>query len=131
VTRRFDEVGPADVRLVIQDDSGSACAIGEDHARILVNAPPVVDAGADIEAFVGAAHDVVVFDATGARDPDGQGVRLEWAFGDGTDATGAVVRHRYAQPGDYEAIVTARDSTGLTCGVATDRVQVRARARGQ
>ncbi|MCP9481346.1 PKD domain-containing protein [Shimia sp. CNT1-13L.2] len=131
VTRRFDEVGPADVRLVIQDDSGSACAIGEDHARILVNAPPVVDAGADIEAFVGAAHDVVVFDATSARDPDGQGVRLEWAFGDGTDATGAVARHRYAQPGDYEAIVTARDSTGLTCGVATDRVQVRARARGQ
>jgi PKD repeat protein len=129
VERTFDAPGVQEVLLSVTDDSGSECAVGTDAARVLVNAPPVVDAGPDRETPVGAANDTLVFDANGASDPDGQGVRLQWDFGDGGTAGGAVVRHRFAAAGDYTVRVEARDTTGLACGVASDTALVRAHAR--
>jgi PKD repeat protein len=129
VERSFDTPGPREVRLTVTDDSGSACAAGTDTARVLVNAPPTVDAGPDRDTPVGAANDTLVFDARAAADPDGQGVQVEWDFGDGTRASNAIVRHRFAGPGDYTVRVEARDTTGLACGVASDTATVHARAR--
>ncbi len=129
VERSFPEAGPQDVTLTVTDDSGSACSTGTDAASVLVNAPPVVDAGPDRDTPVGAANDTVVFDAADAFDPDGQGVRVEWDFGDGSRAASAVARHRFAKPGDYTVRVEARDTTGLACGVAGDTAIVHATAR--
>jgi PKD repeat protein len=129
VERTFSAPGPHEARLTVTDDSGSACASGSDTANVLVNAAPVVDAGPDRDTPVGAANDTLLFDAGGASDPDGQGVRVTWDFGDGTTAANAVTRHRYAAPGDYTVRVEARDTTGLACGLASDTATVRARAR--
>ncbi len=130
VSRRFDSPGDLRVRLTVRDDSGAAgCDLGTDDARILVNAPPSVDAGPDQSLPVGAAHDLVRFDASGAQDPDGHGLRIGWDFGDGATASGAVTRHSYAQPGQYTVTVTARDSTGLSCGVAQDTAVITATER--
>jgi PKD repeat protein len=129
VERSFDRPGAHEVRLTVTDDSASACAVGSDTARVLVNSPPQVDAGPDREVPVGAAHDVVTFDAGAASDPDGQGVAVLWDFGDGTQAGNAVARHRYTAPGEYAVRVEARDTTGLACGVAVDTATVRALAR--
>ena len=129
VERTFSTPGRHEVELTITDDSGSVCAVGTDAAAILVNAPPAVDAGPDRDVPVGAANDTVVFDASAASDPDGQGVRVEWDFGDGNRAGSAVTRHRFAAPGDYTVRVEGRDTTGLACGVASDTALVRARAR--
>lgn len=127
VERVFASPGAVQVRLVVRDDSAAAgCEAGTDMAQVLVNAPPEVDAGADRSVPVGAAHDVVRFDAGAARDPDGQGVRLSWDFGDGSGATGAVVRHGYSAPGQYTVTVKAQDETGLVCGLATDTAVVTA-----
>ena len=52
-------------------------------------------------------------------------------FGDGGIAKGTSARHRFGQPGEYVVTVTARDSTGLVCGVATDTAVVSATPRGQ
>ena len=132
VERSFDSPGALEVRLTVRDDSGAEpCDTGSDSARILVNAPPEVDAGPDRTVPVGAAHDVVRFDADGARDPDGQGVRVSWQFGDGAGASGAVARHGYAAPGEYTVTVEARDTSGLACGVARDTAIITARPRGQ
>ncbi|TDK50576.1 PKD domain-containing protein [Antarcticimicrobium luteum] len=132
VERSFDASGALEVRLTVRDDSGAAaCDTGSDTARILVNAPPSVDAGPDRTVPVGAAHDVVRFDASGTRDPDGQGVRVSWQFGDGAGASGAVARHGYAAPGDYTVTVEARDTTGLVCGVARDTALITARPRDE
>ena len=129
VERSFATPGARLVQLTVTDDSGSACAAGIDSAAVLVNSPPVVDAGPDRDTPVGAANDTLVFDAGAASDPDGQGVRVEWDFGDGTLAGNAVTRHRYGAPGEYTVRVDARDTTGLACGVASDTAVVRARAR--
>lgn len=129
VTRSFDATGPVDVTLSVVDDSGATCNTGQDMARVLVNSAPVVDAGAHQSTPVGAAHDVLRFDASAARDPDGQGLLINWDFGDGTSLSGAVARHRYASAGDYTVTVTARDSSGLSCGVSTDTAQIKATAR--
>ncbi|MEQ9693837.1 PKD domain-containing protein [Shimia sp. SDUM112013] len=131
VKRVFDESGTIDVTLTVTDDSGSACAAGQDSARILVNAPPVVDAGPDRETPVGAAHDVLRFDASTASDPDGQAVQVSWAFGDQSSTNSTIARHRYGAPGTYTVTVTARDTTGLACGVATDSATVVATARDE
>ena len=129
-THRFDASGPIDVTLTVQDDSGSACATSTDTLRVLVNTPPEVDAGFARDTLVGAAHDVLVFDATSATDADGHGLAITWDFGDGVTATGAIVRHAYAAPGSYTVTVTARDSTGLPSGIASDTTTVTARSRG-
>lgn len=130
VERRFETAGAVDLRLLARDDSGSSCAVGLDSARILVNGPPVISAGPDIEALTGGAHDHVRFDAATASDPDGHGLRIGWDFGDGTGASGAVARHAYAAPGEYRVTVRAEDVTGLACGVATDSATVRVQQRG-
>ena len=129
VARVFDASGTVGVTLRVTDDSGSACAIGEDFASILVNAPPMVEAGPDLTTPVGAAHDVLRFDASSASDPDGQGLSLEWTFGDQSAMKGAIARHRYTEPGSYTVTVTARDATGLSCGVAQDTATVIATSR--
>ncbi len=129
VERVFDTPADLRVRLSVRDDSGAESGIGTDEARVLVNAAPTVDAGPDITVPVGAAHDVVRFDATSASDDDGQGLRLSWDFGDGTVLAGAVARHRFARPGVYTVTVTARDTTGLACGVGTDSAIVTALER--
>ena len=130
VERAFDSPGTQTVTLAVRDDSGaSGCDTGLDAAEILINAPPEVDAGPDREVLVGAAHDVVSFDATQVQDPDGQGVRLNWDFGDGARASGAVARHRYASAGEYTVTLEGRDATGLACGVARDTAVITAVAR--
>ena len=129
VRRSFDTPGQMEVELSVMDDSGAICNVGTDMAAILVNGAPQVDAGPDRQTPVGAAHDVLRFDASGASDPDGQGLFINWDFGDQTNMAGAVARHRFASPGTYTVTVTARDSTGLACGVATDTAKVTAVAR--
>ncbi|WP_246455604.1 PKD domain-containing protein [Sulfitobacter aestuariivivens] len=130
VERQFDTSGPVDVTLSVRDDSGSACAEGTDTLSVLVNSTPQVDAGPDREVRVGAAHDVVVFDVSNATDADGHGLTFAWNFGDGSTASGSIVRHAYGSPGTYEVTVTARDTTGLASGVSSDTVTVVAQPRG-
>ena len=130
VTRQFDATGPVGVRLTVTDNSGAAaCHAGEDTARIKVNGTPTVDAGPDREVLIGAAHDDLRFTAAGTTDPDGDGLTLTWDFGEKAQAQGGTVSHAYTKPGDYAVTITARDSTGLACGIATDSAAIKALAR--
>lgn len=129
VERSFDTPGSVMVELSVADDSGLACGIATDSAHVQVNHTPVVDAGPDRSTKLGAAHDLVLFDASAATDKDDSALELSWDFGNGESATGAVARHRFAQAGSYTVTVEARDSTGLTCGVGRDTAVVTALPR--
>ncbi|TKZ19199.1 PKD domain-containing protein [Shimia litoralis] len=131
IERAFDQPGQITARLTVTDDSGATCNTAFDEASILVNAPPVVSAGTDRSTLISGAHDFVRFDASEARDPDGHGVFINWDFGDGSNAPGAVARHKYSAQGDFSVTVTATDSTGLACGVSMDTITVKARERDE
>ncbi len=86
---------------------------------VKVNAPPVVDAGAD----VGTPWGVPVTLTGTATDPDGDSnaIVASWAFGDGSTGNTAQASHTYAEPGTYTAELTATDADQ---GVAKDTVTV-------
>ncbi len=130
VDRVFDTSADLSVTLSVRDNSGAdGCDVGQDTARILVNAPPQLELGADIETFVGGAHDVLRFAPGTVTDPDGHGVRIRWEFGDGATASGQVARHRFVEPGTYQVTAHAQDATGLQCGQTSDSVTVTANSR--
>ncbi len=120
----FDTPGRYRVELSVTDDSGSSCATTVAPVAVHVNAPPVADAGGDRRGFTGGAHDALVFDARGSRDPDDQPLTFSWDFGDGATATGPVVSHAYARPGTYDVVLEADDGTGLACGRGRSEVRV-------
>jgi len=85
------------------------------------NAPPV----ASFSAVPEAGNPLSVrFDAGGSADPDGKVKAYEWRFGDGQTlrSDGPVVRHAYAAPGAYRAVLTVSDNAPapLSSGAALD-----------
>ena len=95
-----------------------------DSLRSCVGAACVVTGGAPVASAVGwCAGLVCTLDASGSTD-DGEIVSFEWHLGDGATASGPVVEHTYAAPGDYTAVVTVTDDEG-----ATDTVGVVVSAR--
>lgn len=57
------------------------------------------------------ATDTVRFDATNSTAPANV-TAYEWTFGDGTNATGAVVNHTYRTPGNYTVNLTVTGASG-------------------
>ena len=64
----------------------------------------------------------MLLDGTRSRDPDGGALTHVWRIGDGTTESGERVRHLFRQTGDIPVELTVTDSSGLPCGVATDRI---------
>ncbi len=115
VTHVFDKHGRYKACLTVTDDSGTPCGTSKDMILVKVNTLPVADAGPDKEAFVGGAHDAVLFDASGSYDPDGDPLSCYWDFGDGTHEPGVRVFHTYIEPGTYTARVRMRDGMKTNC----------------
>ncbi len=129
VTHIFDEPGQYEVRLTVSDDSETACGTGEDVTIVKVNAAPVAEAGHDRKAFVGGAHDAVLFDASQSYDPDEDPLTCYWDFGDGTRDFGEQVSHTYIKPGVYTVRLRVSDGEGTNCSEVWDQLTVVVRQR--
>ena len=77
------------------------------HAEITCTAEWIPDLG--YQAWV--CH-TITFDAEASYDPDGEIVRYDWDFGDGTTAHGPVVSHHFTEPGTYRVCLTVWDDDG-------------------
>jgi PKD repeat protein len=75
------------------------------------NRLPVADAGPDRTVVL---NDTVRFNASGSYDPDGALIAYFWDFGDGSNATGVNVTHRYTKNGIFVVTVTVTDNDGAT-----------------
>ena len=112
--------GTYPVTLTVRDNSGTDSSIDSDQLTVVVNEPPVAEAGED--QLVSSSE--VRFDGTGSRDPDGAIARYEWDFGDGVGGTGATPVHVYQKPGEYLVRLTVTDNSGTVRSSASDSLRV-------
>jgi len=129
VKHAFGKPGTYAVKLTVTDDAGSSCSAATDDASVVVDAPPVADAGKDREVFIGGADDAVLLDGSASSDPDGEALTHVWAIGDGSSEQGERVRHTFLAAGDYPVTLTVSDTSGLACGTASTTVHILARQR--
>jgi IgA peptidase M64/PKD domain-containing protein/putative Ig domain-containing protein/Big-like domain-containing protein/flagellar hook capping protein FlgD len=71
-----------------------------------VNRAPAADPGGP---YYGAVGIPLAFHGEGSSDPDGQPLRSDWAFGDGTTGTGPAPQHTYAASGSHSVTLTVTD----------------------
>ncbi len=85
------------------------------------NAAPV----ARISAYRASAASgfAVIYDGSASSDVDGQLVRYQWLFGDGTTGSGSPVTHMYAQASSFTVTLLVGDDGGAT-SFATQVVDV-------
>jgi PKD repeat protein len=125
----YDEPGTYVVVLTVVDDAGSACSAVTDTMTVMVNTPPVADAGSDREAWIGGANDAILLDGSASSDFDGQALTHDWQIGDEGAETGARVRFTLTTPGDIPVTLTVSDTSGLACGTATSTFTIHAKPR--
>lgn len=109
VEHRSAAPGSYVVRLTVRDDAAVANSVSVNSARITVNAPPLADAGPDRQAAIG---EVIAFEGSGSRDPDGQIVDYAREFGDGGAGEGIRTEYASRAPGTYTVCLSVRDDTG-------------------
>ncbi|MCH9684009.1 MAG: PKD domain-containing protein [Deltaproteobacteria bacterium] len=81
------------------------------------------DAVMSASTLAGDAPLAVDFDGSGSSDADGQPLRWEWYFGDGTTAVGRQVTHTFGNGGSFEVRLLVRDNDGGVASV-TQTVEV-------
>jgi len=121
-THIYGKAGTYDVKLVVTDASGTIRNTAEDHATIIVNDPPVPNAGPNQS---GAIAEVLAFDGSRSLDHDGRIIAYDWDFGDGAKARGATVSHAYAKSGTYTVTLTVTDDSGTATRSVSDATKVR------
>jgi thiol-disulfide isomerase/thioredoxin len=74
------------------------------------NEPPAAEFFAYRSADGGSTE--VLFDASASHDPDGEIVRFQWVFGDGTTGSGMRIEHTYPDAGRYNVTLVVGDEIG-------------------
>ena len=115
------QTGNYDVGLLVTDATG-ACAEASTRVEVVVNRPPVAEAGGPYRGLVGLP---IRFDASGSRDPDGAPLSFEWDFTfDGTaDSKGVAptIERAFAARGRYLVDLKVIDDVKAS---STDRAEV-------
>jgi len=106
---------PGRYKVIVKGVSPEGDMAFDTTTAVVFNADPVVNAGNKMR---GKVNSPVQFGGS-ARDPDGKIVEYSWDFnGDGkTDwrsSSSPKTRHRYAKPGNYKAVLTAKSADGQT-----------------
>lgn len=101
---------PDGTKVVFVWDSGGEIYFYELTSDKSPNQLPVADF--TFSPTTGTAPLKVNFDASTSRDPDGQIVRYDWNFGDGSTATGKIVSHTFNIAGNYNIRLTVTDDKG-------------------
>ena len=93
--------------LTVNDNLGASTSASVTiTVKNVPSLPPVAHAGGP---YVGKMAQVVTFDGTGSKDPEGAALIYKWAFGDGSTGTGVSPTHAYAVAGIYTVSLIVND----------------------
>jgi PKD repeat protein len=123
VTHVYQSAGTYTVKLTVTDDKDAKASATQ---QITVQeAPPNEPPFAKFTFTPATArvNEPVTFDASESRD-DGQIVKYEWDFGDGSTGEGQTASHTYTQAGTFIVKLTVTDDQGAV-GSTTRSVLVR------
>ncbi|MCB9799654.1 MAG: PKD domain-containing protein [Candidatus Omnitrophica bacterium] len=117
MSHEYDKGGKYRVQVTVDDGKGSPCSVSTTRITVIVNTPPVADAGPNL---VCCEKHTSAFDGSGSGDADGDKLSYAWDFGDGASSTdGAQVSHSYDQSGSYRVVLTVDDGSGTSCSSAS------------
>jgi len=77
------------------------------------NVPPVADLSVG-EPYTGFVNEQIMFDGSASTDRDGNITEWFWTFDDGTNSTGEIVTHTFADPKNYLVTLKVTDNDGAT-----------------
>ncbi len=117
----FKKPGTYAVTLTIKDNANVKNSVDTDQLAVIINHPPVAQAGQDIRVADG---ETVNFDGALSNDQDGKIINYLWNFGDGNTAPGARASHTYQSPGTYAVALTVKDNSGTDSDVDVDSMVV-------
>ena len=102
------------VTLTITDDDGATAVATA--TKIISNRVPT--ASFTENATTVYTGEIIHFNASESFDPDGYIASYFWDFGDGTNATGVIIVHSYADNGTYIVTLTVTDDDGATASTS-------------
>lgn len=106
----YAQGGSYTVTLTVTDDQGGTKAVTAEVTA--ADPPPNQNPTAAFTVTKDALK--VTVDGTTSSDPDGTITTYAWAFGDGSQATGAEATHTYAAAGTYTITLKVTDNRGGT-----------------
>ncbi|MDP8212956.1 MAG: PKD domain-containing protein [Candidatus Zapsychrus exili] len=126
-SKSYTKGGNYKVSLLVDDNAGTGCSTKTTEKFVLVNEPPVADAGdSEVLKCMGDDANIAVdFDASNSTDANNDKLEYTWYFGDGNKADGAKVTHQYSDVGNYDAKLVVKDNTKIGCGTSVGFVTVR------
>ncbi len=120
VTHEYESPGEYHVTLTVKDNSGSSSDTDKDETIVIINYPPIADAGED--QWVTSSE--VRFDGTASSDEDGDIIEYLWDFGDGAGGKGDSPVHAYGTPGAYSVRLTVTDNSETSTNQTSDEITV-------
>lgn len=127
VKHSFKKPGKYTVRLTVKDNTGENNAVDFSETHVVINSPPIADAGEDI---ISAPGDEIVLSARNSKDPDGSIISYSWDVEKiGDNITSKEVRGVYKEPGYYKAVLRVKDNSNLSNSIATDIIKIKINSR--
>jgi serine protease len=114
VTHAYEDHGEFEVTLTVTDDDGQTNTATK---TVEINAFP--EPTIEASTTEPAPGETVTFEA-GGGDPNGSITDYQWAFGDGSEASGQTAEHAYDSPGTYGVRLQVADDDRASTAVYLD-----------
>jgi PKD repeat protein len=114
VNHAYENNGIYTVAITVIDDDGATSSYGA--VVTVFNRHPVAFFAKN--ATIVKENEAIRFDASESHDPDGSIISYFWDFGDGTNATDMIVKHAYAESGNYTVTLTVTDDDGAFSSIS-------------
>ena len=121
VTHTYEKGGEYIAKLLVKDNTSTACDSSVATKLVTLNRAPMADAGENMKICI---TEKAEFDGSSSFDKDGDSLVYTWDFGDGRTAKGKNVSHRYAKGGTYKATLNIDDGRAMGCSSSSSTVVV-------